>query len=98
MDVTQREKQVEEKLDKDKETQRERHTMSRASSRTASERTPANRVSGLTAADAPASPKPSNINLAPSVRPTLSFANAAAAKKAGESTEPPSKATTEAAE
>ncbi|KAF6757126.1 hypothetical protein DFP72DRAFT_891753 [Ephemerocybe angulata] len=89
VDVTQREKQVEEKLEKEKE----RFPVSRTNSRPATERPAAGRTSSPLpdSKAAPASPKPASANLAPTVRPTLSFASAAAAKKAAESQEGASK-------
>lgn len=79
VDVTQKEKEVEEKIEKGKE----HPAMTRTSSRPAMERTPANATAPAGAAKAsPASPKAAAANLAPTVRPTLSFAGAAAAKKA----------------
>ncbi|EAU85647.1 hypothetical protein CC1G_10919 [Coprinopsis cinerea okayama7 len=82
VDVTQREREVEQKL----EAQKERIPISRTSSRTASERTAGNRVATPppSQARAPASPKPIPAALNSTVRPTFSFANAAAAKKAKE--------------
>lgn len=72
MDVTPREKEVLERLEK-------AHPMSRTSSRTASERSPLNRtMTPPPATHTPTSPKLSSPTLAPTVRPTLSFANVAA--------------------
>lgn len=78
VDVSTREKEVADRLEKDKE----RLPMSRTNSRTATERSsrtstpPANSQNKT-----PSSPKPSNYVLAPNVRPTLSFANVAANKE-----------------
>lgn len=67
---------------------KERLSMSRTNSRTASERSPLNRTRtpppsspNSQSPAVPNSPKQINRNLAPSVRPTLSFANAAAKKE-----------------
>ncbi|KAF8072150.1 hypothetical protein FPV67DRAFT_1578519 [Lyophyllum atratum] len=93
VDVTSREKEVTERLDKEREVVKERLTMSRTSSRQGSERSPFGTrtppASATTGSNTPASPKLGNAAaagqpkpaLAPSVRPTLSFANAAAAKR-----------------
>jgi len=84
VDVTNREKEVEERLERERGAVQEKLTMSRTSSRTGVERGGAARpqtppVSG----GAPPKPQPTRpvASLAPSVRPTLSFASAAAAKK-----------------
>ncbi|KAF9456341.1 hypothetical protein BDZ94DRAFT_1275903 [Collybia nuda] len=87
VDVTPREKEATERVDKDREVIKERLTMSRTNSRTASERSPlvgARTPPGSSGTHTPASPKPAYVQpkgpnpaLAPSVRPTLSFANAA---------------------
>lgn len=85
MDVTSKEKEVMERLDKEREVTKEKLSMSRTNSRTASERSPlvgtrtppsSAAVAGVSPklAHAAAQPKPA---LAPSVRPTLSFASAA---------------------
>ncbi|GLB40657.1 putative RNA recognition motif containing protein [Lyophyllum shimeji] len=92
VDVTQKEKEVEERLDKEREVVKERLSMSRTSSRQASERPPLTGArtpptAGSTGSHAPASPKSANASaqpkpgLGPSVRPTLSFASAAGAKR-----------------
>ncbi|TFK40088.1 hypothetical protein BDQ12DRAFT_680318 [Crucibulum laeve] len=83
VDVTTREKEVAERLEKDREANKDKLSMSRTSSRTAIERTPIARTR---------TPPPSSSNsaslasmksvntLIPNVRPTLSFANVAANK------------------
>ncbi|KAF5382011.1 hypothetical protein D9615_004186 [Tricholomella constricta] len=89
VDVTNKDKEVEERLDKEREVAK--LTISRTNSRQASERSPLTGArtppttgstgSGspkVASATTPAHPKPA---LAPSVRPTLSFASAAAAKR-----------------
>ncbi|KAH6913230.1 hypothetical protein BKA70DRAFT_1369887 [Coprinopsis sp. MPI-PUGE-AT-0042] len=86
VDVTQREKEVEQKIERERESIKDRAPMSRTTSRTASERNPANRVSSPTPSQArsPASPKAIPATLNSTVRPAISFANAASSKKAGE--------------
>ncbi|KAG6817184.1 hypothetical protein H0H87_011886 [Tephrocybe sp. NHM501043] len=86
VDVASKEKEVTERLEKEKELLKERLPMSRTNSRQASERTPLTSThtiptSAAGSAVGSASPKIAPKSLAPSVRPTLSFANAAAAKK-----------------
>ncbi|KAG6853963.1 hypothetical protein C0991_012109 [Blastosporella zonata] len=90
VDVTGKEQEVTERLEKERDFTKERITMSRTNSRQASERAPLTGTgtpptsAGVSAAGssiASASPKIAPKSLAPSVRPTLSFANAAAAKK-----------------
>lgn len=82
MDVSTREKEVADRLEKERDANKERMPMSRTNSRTATERNsrtstpPANSQNKI-----PSSPKPSNYVLAPNVRPTLSFANVAANKE-----------------
>ena len=73
VDVSQREKQVEEKIEKEKESLKERIPMARTGSRP-----------GIERPSAPASPKVAQASVTATVRPTLSFAGAAAAKKASE--------------
>jgi hypothetical protein len=80
VDVTQREKEVVEKLERDREVNKERLTMSRTNSRTASERGGPRARSPPTASSPVAPPR----TLAPTVRPTLSFANVAAKKESSE--------------
>uniref|UniRef100_A0A0W0FKE3 Putative citrate synthase n=1 Tax=Moniliophthora roreri TaxID=221103 RepID=A0A0W0FKE3_MONRR len=81
VDVTSREKEVSERLDKD----RERLAISRTSSRTGKERPPMNRAASQnnppsSNSNAPPSAKPISPSLAANVRPSFSFANAAANK------------------
>lgn len=81
MDVSTREKEVADRLEKERDANKERMPMSRTNSRTATERntrtsTPPNSQNKI-----PSSPKPSNYVLAANVRPTLSFANVAANKE-----------------
>jgi len=86
VDVSSREKEVAERLEKDRETTKDRlasHSMSRTSSRTASLRTrtppPATSMTGTP--PTPSSPKlPSLVNSG-TVRPAVSFASAASAKR-----------------
>ncbi|KAJ3557950.1 hypothetical protein NP233_g11609 [Leucocoprinus birnbaumii] len=77
VDVTGREKEISERVDKD----RDRLTMSRTNSRTASER-PVTRPRTPPTSTPPvaSSPRAPSRTLAPNVRPTLSFANVAASK------------------
>src|ERR1700683_5019371 len=85
VDVSSREREVAERLDKDRETNKDRlasHPMSRTSSRTASLRTrpPPPAPSITSPPPPPNSPKlPSPISA--TVRPAVSFASAASAKK-----------------
>lgn len=77
--MSSREKEVADRLEREKEVQHEKLAMSRTSSRAGDERnadrsaTPPTPSTGLSQT----SSKPSGPNLAPTVRPTLSFANAA---------------------
>ncbi|RDB28395.1 putative RNA-binding protein sce3 [Hypsizygus marmoreus] len=86
VDVTTKEKEVTERIEKEREVVKDRLTMSRTSSRTASERSPlsGSRTPPATSPVPHTSPKPANAtmvpkpaSLAPTVRPTLSFASAA---------------------
>jgi translation initiation factor 4B len=85
VDVSSREREVAERLEKDREITKDRfmsHPMSRTSSRTASlrTRTPPPGPSTTSTPPTPNSPKlPSPISA--TVRPTVSFASAASAKK-----------------
>ncbi|KAG5637973.1 hypothetical protein H0H81_002417 [Sphagnurus paluster] len=84
VDVTNRDKEVEERIEKEREYSKERITMSRTNSRQASERSPF--TASPRTPPAAASPKLASASvpkpaLAPSVRPTLSFASAAAARR-----------------
>jgi hypothetical protein len=92
VDVSTREKEVAERLDKEREAAKDRLSMSRTNSRQASERTPiSNRTpppTSATGSQTTGSPKVTNSQLkapsvisSPSVRPTLSFANVAANKE-----------------
>ncbi|KAJ6570289.1 hypothetical protein DFH09DRAFT_1033507 [Mycena vulgaris] len=92
VDVTSREKEVAERVEKDREVIKEKLTMSRTSSRTATERTAFNRTRTPPPGSAPQSPKSPKLapvavpkavvpSTAPTVRPTLSFASAAAKKE-----------------
>ncbi|KAF8896494.1 hypothetical protein BD779DRAFT_1496180 [Infundibulicybe gibba] len=85
VDVTSREKEVTERLEKDREVTKERLSMSRTSSRTATERTPLNRTrtpppTGASVAKVEAARPPAAAVAV--VRPSLSFASAAAKKDA----------------
>ncbi|THV02772.1 RNA-binding domain-containing protein [Dendrothele bispora CBS 962.96] len=83
VDVTARETEVAQRVEKDREINRERLTMSRTSSRTGTERPPISRQPTNTSTPAtPSSPKPSQAkaNSSANVRPSFSFANAAANK------------------
>ncbi|KAJ7650594.1 hypothetical protein FB45DRAFT_986533 [Roridomyces roridus] len=88
VDVSSREKEVVERVEKDREIMKEKLTMSRTSSRTAVERTAFNRTR-TPPPSSPASPKLApavaaskpTASTAPTVRPTLSFASAAGAAK-----------------
>lgn len=87
VDVTAREALVEEKIEKGRELVKEKvvHSMSRTSSRTGSQRDiPVSRASSGTT---PSSPKPEPVKSNPAsanVRPSFSFASAAAGKKDAE--------------
>ncbi|KAJ7677329.1 hypothetical protein B0H17DRAFT_1079408 [Mycena rosella] len=92
VDVTSREKEVAERVEKDRDVIKEKLTMSRTSSRTATERTVFNRTRTPPPGSAPQSPKSPKLgptaapktaapSTAPTVRPTLSFASAAAKKE-----------------
>lgn len=92
MDVSTREKEVAERLDKEREAAKDRLTMSRTNSRQASERTPITTrtppptsVTGSQTTGSPKGPssqsKAPSVTLVPNVRPTLSFANVAANKE-----------------
>jgi len=89
VDVTTREKEVTEKVEKEREIIKEKLTMSRTNSRTATERTVFNRTRTPPPGSAPQSPKspklapaaPPKPATAPTVRPSLSFASAAAKKE-----------------
>ncbi|KAF5345668.1 hypothetical protein D9756_011574 [Leucocoprinus leucothites] len=84
VDVTGREKEISERVEKD----RDRLTISRTSSRTASERPSARpRTPPITSAPSASSPRVSTRTLAPNVKPTLSFANVAANKEKASGTE-----------
>ncbi|KZP27393.1 RNA-binding domain-containing protein, partial [Athelia psychrophila] len=83
VDVSTREKEVAERLEKDRETTKDRlasHTMSRTNSRTASLRTGTPPPSATKTPPTPASPKLPHA-VASTVRPAVSFASAAAAKR-----------------
>jgi hypothetical protein len=93
VDVSTREREVAERLDKEREATKDRLSMSRTNSRQASERTsintgtpPPTSATGSQSTGSPtvanAQPKPSSVTLAPNVRPSLSFANVAANKEA----------------
>lgn len=88
VDVANKDKEITERLEKERETVKDRISMSRTNSRQASERTPLTGTRTPPSASANnagsanmASPKTALRSLAPTVRPTLSFANAAAAKR-----------------
>lgn len=90
VDVSTREKEVVERLEKERESTKERitHPMSRSSSHTASDRIPGNRtrsppptIAAVSTPSSPISPKISNAISSANVRPSLSFANVASAKK-----------------
>ncbi|KAG6861251.1 hypothetical protein C0995_002373 [Termitomyces sp. Mi166 len=89
VDVAGRDKEITDRLEKEREIVKDRISMSRTNSRQASERvpltgthTPPNAGVNAPASSANmASPKTVPRSLAPTVRPTLSFANAAAAKR-----------------
>jgi len=87
VDVSARENEVAQRVEKDREVNRERMTMSRTSSRTGTERPPISRqpTNSSSVPPTPSSPKPSQAksiapNLSANVRPSFSFANAAAHK------------------
>ncbi|KAF5367154.1 hypothetical protein D9758_004064 [Tetrapyrgos nigripes] len=87
VDVTARENEVTQRVEKEREAQRDKISMSRTSSRTGTERPPISRQSTNPSAvpATPSSPKLPQTkvispNLAANVRPSFSFANAAANK------------------
>lgn len=85
VDVTAREAAVEEKIEKGRELVKEKvvqHSMSRTSSRTGSQRDiPMSRTSSGTTPSSP-KPEPAKVSaVAANVRPSFSFASAAAGKK-----------------
>ncbi|KAJ7844370.1 hypothetical protein B0H14DRAFT_2776667 [Mycena olivaceomarginata] len=82
VDVTGREKEVTEKVEKEREIIKEKLSMSRTNSRSATERPGAafGRTRTPPPGSAPQSPNPA-ASTAPTVRPTLSFASAAAKKE-----------------
>jgi len=93
VDVSTREKEVAERLDREREAAKDRSSMSRTNSRQASERTPISTktppptsATGLQTIGSPKVTsiplKPSTVTLTQNVRPTLSFANVAANKEA----------------
>jgi hypothetical protein len=90
--VSTREKEVAERLDKEREAAKDRLSMSRTNSRQASERVPISNKTppptSATGSQTTGSPKVTNsqlkapsVILTPNVRPTLSFANVAANKE-----------------
>ncbi|KAJ7219985.1 hypothetical protein GGX14DRAFT_432672 [Mycena pura] len=92
VDVSSREKEVAERVQKDREINREKLSMSRTNSRSAKERTLLNRTKTPPPGSAPQSPKsptlapatvpkPATSSTAATVRPSLSFASAAAKKE-----------------
>ena len=90
VDVSAREKEVAERLDKERELTKDRlpHPVSRTSSRTASDRTLANRTrtpppvaNNLSPPLTPPSPKLFGV-VSANLRPSVSFANAASTKRA----------------
>jgi translation initiation factor 4B len=94
VDVTARENEVTQKLEKDRELNRDRLTMSRNSSRTGIERPPISRGTSSTTPPtssqppaSPPAPAPKTIpqNMSANVRPSFSFASAAAKKKSDDS-------------
>jgi hypothetical protein len=89
VDVSSREKDIADRLDREKEHLKDRsfHSMSRTSSRAASERnhvgtprTPPAQLSNDLSASPPSSPKPTPA-ISSTVRPSLSFANVAGTRK-----------------
>lgn len=79
VDVSSREKEVTDRLERDKEAQGEKLAMSRTSSHTGVERN-SNRVQTPPLQSKSASQRSFGPNLAATVRPSLSFANVAAKK------------------
>ncbi|TFK19689.1 RNA-binding domain-containing protein [Coprinopsis marcescibilis] len=83
VDVTQREKEVESRIEREREIQKDRAPLSRTTSRTGSDRNAATRVATpppTTQVRGAGSPKPIPTSLNSTVRPSLSFANVAAKK------------------
>ncbi|KAI0049004.1 RNA-binding domain-containing protein [Auriscalpium vulgare] len=87
VDVSAKEKVVAERLEKERESAKERfgqHSMSRTSSRTGSDRNASTRTPPASAGATSVPPSPRAQNAPPAnVRPTFSFAAAASAKKVG---------------
>ncbi|KAF9473756.1 hypothetical protein BDN70DRAFT_963877 [Pholiota conissans] len=86
VDVSSRDKEVTERIERERVVVHEKLAMSRTSSRTGIERSATSRpqtppVSSTTAAPRSPPSKPAGPSLVPTVRPTLSFANVAAAKR-----------------
>jgi len=84
VDVSLREKEVGDRLQREREAQQEKLSMSRSNSRTGVERTTSNR-SQTPPSTSPGVPQKSVLpkSSAPTVRPSLSFANVAAKRDAG---------------
>jgi len=87
-------KEVSERLDREREAVKERLSMSRTSSHGASERTAQNVVKLPQNSVSHQKPSPGT-SMSPSVRPSLSFANVAASKGAAAKDQEPREASTE---
>jgi hypothetical protein len=89
--VSSREKEVADRLEKERESPKTTHPMSRSSSHTASDRNASNRIRTPPPAQAlsstPLTPSPNLPIASANVRPLVSFATAAAAKKEEKSAE-----------
>ena len=85
MDVSSKEKEVADRLEKERETLRDRsNPVSRTHSRTASERSPGSRTRTPplpVSSPVHGSPRSAAASLSANVRPSLSFANVASTKK-----------------
>lgn len=107
VDVSTREKEVTERIEEKEREVKERLTMSRTSSRAGSERPPINRTRTPPVASTPhtpTSPRSSHASpalkaapSAPGIRPTISFANAAAKKELASEKKSEEQGTTESA-
>ncbi|KAF8326499.1 hypothetical protein F5887DRAFT_222096 [Amanita rubescens] len=94
VDVSQKNKEVSERLEREREAVKERFSMSRTSSHGASERTTQNVVKPPQNSVSHQKPSPGT-SMSPNVRPSLSFANVAASKGAVAKDQEPQEVNTE---